>query len=218
MPRPPTHEHPLRDICKAATLSQKEMAHLANISVSMVQKIQNGVEPLTSNLAFRIHIQTGCDLEADSKGSLSIRATKDRSPYTREDFTCHRRFLEHALKWDSEGCYPALISVLALVLRAAQSKGVLPLLVADLGDFILEQCKRLKLRIEIADELTSEEFGLAEKDRDHIEELAFINPFRAGFELNLHKGTKARLARLAERKLVKPDTRTLRKHSPKRVK
>ena len=200
MPRKPRYSHPLRQIRNAAGLSQIEMGRLVNLSKSLIQKIENGQKKMISATVFRVKEAMGCDLIKDSSGVHSLAVFRDGRPYTKIHFDDHRahltrveftgleeKHLKASMKWDGPTVLPALNSALAIVMRAAETKGVLPALLAEIEDLIREQSK--PLRSFIATELAASDIGLGTEDQEFIVELLAHNPIKAGFEINMRKKT-----------------------------
>src|SRR4051812_42194153 len=98
MPRVARISSPLKHIRKASGLYQTEMARLLNISMSMLQKLENGPKKMKREIAFRVHLQTGCDLVWASRGHIA--ASHNTKPYAKRHFIAHRHYLERAMKWD----------------------------------------------------------------------------------------------------------------------
>jgi hypothetical protein len=155
----------------------------------MVQKVMNGVLPMPPRMALSIHLLTDCDIARDSRGRLVILATRNRKPYAPFDDEDPRvRFA-----WDSPTGLSALTASSELIMRAAQKRGTLPILLADLAEVLGRHAKNLKPML--ARELCSENLGLENSDQEVVLNLVTIDPFRAGLELNLRKGTTRRRER-----------------------
>lgn len=195
MPRPPTYQHPLRDIREATEMSQGRMAHLLGISRSMLQKIENGQKILPPRLALLVQQMTGCDIRrTSSEPMIEIRATKDGNPFTVDDYQKHVDSLRTRDPF-SQPIFEACVEVLRLHVSVAAKEGILPLLLADLGEMLLKWHRTHDLTPQITEYLSEPELGLEDDVQGQILGLLPVSPLVAGTEISVHRGTKDRIAR-----------------------
>jgi hypothetical protein len=121
-------------------------------------------------------------------------------PYLRAHFEKCQKVLQSEIT--SGIWYSAFLTVLSVVMHAAQRKEVLSSLLADMADLIRKRCQDSKLNLMLTSELESPSLGLADEDIDFLLPLICTNPFRAGLEINIRKGScsrnEKRLARMSE--------------------
>jgi transcriptional regulator with XRE-family HTH domain len=91
MPRITTSKHPLVLVRRACSLSRKDIAAMAGITVAMVQHIELGRSRLSRSAALRIEANTGC-LASSLVDKSSKPTTAKGVLFTSES---HRHWLNH---------------------------------------------------------------------------------------------------------------------------
>ena len=86
MPRHPTHRHVLRDLIETIRKTQSEFAQMIGVETITVNRIVNGSLKISDDLAIRIHVATGIDIQELRKGSKGRLIEYCRGEYSAESF------------------------------------------------------------------------------------------------------------------------------------
>jgi DNA-binding XRE family transcriptional regulator len=173
-------------------MTRADLARRIGVSTVTLEKIENGVNPMTRQLAYKICSQLGCrpKLQTSAKGkeiwSVSDRMLRDDdrwTPYTHVDFLAHEE-RRRAMADDAETWGRGLAGALRLLLGGAARSGQLLSLTTEVEDTLAGWLASYELEHRIRGMLKDE--GMPDEQTERLIDLMKVSPVEAGLEYQSH--------------------------------